>query len=216
MTLRIIRAAVVALVGSGAFCSFCIPMRAEPAQGRAETAKGSRPRFELTVDSIMRGPKLVGYPPSGLRWSGRFDAPLLRVRGVRTTTRRRRGSSRATAASRGSSPTPRSRTAPPPNGLWDAAHRRVLFAEDGDIAIVDAVANTRRDHHPHDRRRIEPALGAPRNGGHVHAREQSVPRPARRRRVGNPTLSSSPTSARANATRTTPTARNSSRPKPRS
>ena len=26
-------------------------------------------RFELTVDSIMRGPDLVGYPPSGLRWS---------------------------------------------------------------------------------------------------------------------------------------------------
>src|SRR5262245_15233612 len=27
-------------------------------------------KFELTVDSIMRGPKLVGYPPTGLRWSG--------------------------------------------------------------------------------------------------------------------------------------------------
>ena len=26
--------------------------------------------FALTVDSIMRGPSLVGYPPSDLRWSG--------------------------------------------------------------------------------------------------------------------------------------------------
>ena len=26
-------------------------------------------RFDLTVDSIMRGPDLVGYPPTGLRWS---------------------------------------------------------------------------------------------------------------------------------------------------
>src|SRR5439155_1689257 len=26
--------------------------------------------FPLTVDSIMRGPKLVGYPQTGLRWSG--------------------------------------------------------------------------------------------------------------------------------------------------
>src|SRR5690242_13655830 len=26
--------------------------------------------FDLTVDSIMRGPKLVGYPQTGLRWSG--------------------------------------------------------------------------------------------------------------------------------------------------
>ena len=25
-------------------------------------------RFELTVDSIMRGPAIVGYPPSGRRW----------------------------------------------------------------------------------------------------------------------------------------------------
>ena len=25
--------------------------------------------FALTVDSIMRGPDLVGYPPEGLRWS---------------------------------------------------------------------------------------------------------------------------------------------------
>src|SRR4051794_27517969 len=28
------------------------------------------PKFELTVDSVMRGPKLVGYPQTGLRWSG--------------------------------------------------------------------------------------------------------------------------------------------------
>ena len=26
-------------------------------------------RVEMTIDSIMRGPDLVGYPPSGLRWS---------------------------------------------------------------------------------------------------------------------------------------------------
>ncbi len=31
--------------------------------------KGAEP-FALTVDSIMRGPKLVGYPQTGLRWSG--------------------------------------------------------------------------------------------------------------------------------------------------
>jgi hypothetical protein len=26
--------------------------------------------FPLTVDSIMRGPELVGNPPNNLRWSG--------------------------------------------------------------------------------------------------------------------------------------------------
>ena len=38
-----------------------------PARKTTPAAKGG---FELTVDSIMRGPKLVGYPPAGLRWSG--------------------------------------------------------------------------------------------------------------------------------------------------
>src|SRR5260221_1246486 len=41
----------------------------EPAPARARAAKTAG-GFELTVDSIMRGPKLVGYPPTGLRWSG--------------------------------------------------------------------------------------------------------------------------------------------------
>src|SRR5689334_18145031 len=38
------------------------------ASAKAVTA-GSNPTFELTVDSIMRGPDLVGYPQTGLRWS---------------------------------------------------------------------------------------------------------------------------------------------------
>ncbi|MGI8673198.1 MAG: hypothetical protein ACR2LU_11410, partial [Luteitalea sp.] len=36
----------------------------------AQPASSARPTFPLTVASIMRGPRLVGYPPSGLRWSG--------------------------------------------------------------------------------------------------------------------------------------------------
>src|ERR671924_27107 len=39
---------------------------AEQSAARKSSAAG----FELTVDSIMRGPDLVGYPPTGLRWSG--------------------------------------------------------------------------------------------------------------------------------------------------
>ena len=36
----------------------------------APQQKAAVPLFQLTVDSIMRGPKLVGYPPTGLRWAG--------------------------------------------------------------------------------------------------------------------------------------------------
>ena len=140
MTLRIIRVAALAMGVSGTIFSFGLPMHAEPAQ---DAQKGARPLFELTVDSIMRGPKLVGYPPSGLRWSG--DSARLYFE-----DREPADDEAATWVVARDGGTPHklteaeSRSAPPPNGAWDAAHRRVLFAEDGDIAIVDAVANTRR------------------------------------------------------------------------
>lgn len=38
------------------------------------SAQGAKParnaKVEMTVDSIMRGPDIVGYPPTRLRWSG--------------------------------------------------------------------------------------------------------------------------------------------------
>jgi dipeptidyl aminopeptidase/acylaminoacyl peptidase len=36
------------------------------------------------------------------------------------------------------------RSAPPANGRWDTAHRRVLFVDRGDIVLVDSVSGTRR------------------------------------------------------------------------
>src|SRR5436309_2452920 len=99
--------------------------------------------FELSVDSIMRGPKLVGYPPTGLRWSG--DSSRLYFEWRRpgdeeasTWVVGRDGGElkKLTDAER--------RNAPPVSGQWDKAHRRVLFVDQGDIVLVDSVANTRR------------------------------------------------------------------------
>src|SRR6267142_1770013 len=99
--------------------------------------------FELTVDSIMRGPKLVGYPQTGLRWSG--DSARLYFEW------RRPGDDEAATyvvGRDGNAPRKLSdderRSAPPVNGAWDRAHRRVLFVDQGDIVLVDSVANTRR------------------------------------------------------------------------
>jgi dipeptidyl aminopeptidase/acylaminoacyl peptidase len=98
--------------------------------------------FPLTVDSIMRGPDLLGAAPAGLRWSG--DSSRLYFEWTKpgedeasTYVVGRDGGEprKLTDAER--------RLAPPPRGEWDRAHRRVLFAEDGDIAIVDSVAGTR-------------------------------------------------------------------------
>ena len=107
--------------------------------GAVRTAGG----FELTVDSIMRGPKLVGYPPTGLRWSG--DSARLyfewRQAGDDET-------STWVVAREGGPPRKltdeQRRSAPPVNGRWDRAHRRVLFVDRGDIVLLDTIAGTRR------------------------------------------------------------------------
>ena len=38
-------------------------------QAQSQPLPPSAKPFELTVDSIMRGPRLVGYPPTGVYWS---------------------------------------------------------------------------------------------------------------------------------------------------
>src|SRR5262245_39803526 len=112
--------------------------------GTTSAVRSATPsKLELTVDSIMRGPKLVGYPQTGLRWSG--DSSRLYFEW------RRPGDDEAATyvvGRDGGDPKKLSdeeqRSAPPVNGIWDKAHRRVLFADQGDIVIVDSVANTRR------------------------------------------------------------------------
>jgi hypothetical protein len=49
--------------------SLClIVMLLAPAAAIAQQQQ-SAPQFQLTVDSIMRGAALVGYPPTNVRWS---------------------------------------------------------------------------------------------------------------------------------------------------
>jgi dipeptidyl aminopeptidase/acylaminoacyl peptidase len=108
----------------------------------APFAQDKPARFTLTVDSIMRGPKLVGYPQTGLRWSG--DSARLYFEWRRpgddeasTWVVNRDGSAlrKLTDEER--------RNAPPAGGTWDKAHRRVLFVDLGDVVIVDSVTGTR-------------------------------------------------------------------------
>jgi len=111
--------------------------------GAAREQNGAKP-FALTVDSIMRGPELVGNPPNNLRWSGdskelffewlipKDDQPSTWVVG-------RDGGSprRLSEAER--------RIAPPANGQWDARRRRILGVDRGDIVIIDTVDRKRID-----------------------------------------------------------------------
>jgi dipeptidyl aminopeptidase/acylaminoacyl peptidase len=121
------------------------------AQRRADTGPSATPaataangRFELTVDSIMRGSDLVGYPPSGLRWSG--DSRKLYF-----DWRKPAEDKASTYVVDKAGGTPRKLTddevkAIPPaaGGRWDKGRRRVLFVDGGDIVMVDAVSGARR------------------------------------------------------------------------
>ena len=122
--------------------SSALPRRSSAGRRRGRPAKAAG-GFELTVDSIMRGPKLVGYPPTGLRWSG--DSSRLYFEWRRpgddeastwvVGARRRR----AAQADRRGAPQRAAGRRP-----WDKAHRRVLFVDQGDIVMLDSVAGTRR------------------------------------------------------------------------
>ena len=104
---------------------------------------GSKP-FALTVDSIMRGPELVGNPPGNLRWSGDskelyFEWLIPKDDQASTWVVGREGGAprRLSEAER--------RLAPPANGQWDARRRRILGVDRGDIVIIDTVAHKRID-----------------------------------------------------------------------
>ena len=111
--------------------------------GASFVAAAPSPKLELTVDSIMRGPQLVGYPPTGLRWSGDSRELYFEWRHAgedepSTWVVAREGGEprRLTDEER--------KKAPAADGVWDNAHRRVLSVDDGDVVMVDSVARTRR------------------------------------------------------------------------
>src|SRR5580765_2024982 len=127
-------------VACGLAAAAIVAGAAQPTGAKAAKAAGG---FELTVDSIMRGPKLVGYPPSGLRWAGDSSRLYFEWRQAgddeaSTWVVGRDGGQprRLTDEER--------RTAPPVNGRWDRAHRRVTFVDHGDIVLLDTVSGSRR------------------------------------------------------------------------
>src|SRR5581483_3589730 len=102
----------------------------------ARSAAPAKAGFELTVDSIMRGPKLVGYPQTGLRWSG--DSSRLYFEWRRPADEE---ASTYVVGKSGGEPRKLSdderRSAPPATGgVWDKAHRRVVFVDHNDVVLV--------------------------------------------------------------------------------
>jgi dipeptidyl aminopeptidase/acylaminoacyl peptidase len=112
--------------------------------GAAVAAQQAPSRFALSVDSIMRGPALVGYAPSDLRWSGDSKE-------VYFEWRMPNEDEAATWVVGRDGGTPRRLTdderknAPLANGNWDQTRRRILGVDRGDIVMIDTVGRTRRE-----------------------------------------------------------------------
>src|SRR6476659_4272341 len=102
--------------------------------------------FELTVDSIMRGPRLVGDPPGGVYWSQdsqriyfrwkQADEPRLKEMSLYVVNRDGAGLRRLTDEE--------AKLAPPANGELSKDKSMTVFTDEGDIYIYDHAKQTRR------------------------------------------------------------------------
>src|SRR5689334_16782736 len=110
-----------------------------------QSAPSPRP-FELTVDSIMRGPRLVGYPPTGVYWSQdsqrvyfrwkRSDEARLKETSLYVVNRDGTGLRRLTDNE--------VKQAPPANGDLSKDKTMTVFTDEGDIFIYDHAQGARR------------------------------------------------------------------------
>jgi dipeptidyl aminopeptidase/acylaminoacyl peptidase len=112
--------------------SLCLSAPSLLAQGPAPKTE----KFQLTVDSIMRGPELVGYAPDSLRWSADsqklyFDWRKPREEEASTYWIPKTGGTPAKLSDA------ERKNVPPANGRWDKERKRVLFADRGDIVLID-------------------------------------------------------------------------------
>src|SRR2546429_924645 len=112
-----------------------------PAQ-KPQTAKP----FELTVDSIMRGPRLVGYPPTGVYWSQ--DSQRVYFRWKQAGETRLKETSLYVVNRDGTGlrrlTEDEARQAPPANGELSKDKTMTVFADEGDIFIYDHKSGTPR------------------------------------------------------------------------
>src|SRR5215217_10823 len=102
--------------------------------------------FELTVDSIMRGPDLVGYTPTGVYWSQ--DSKRVYFRWKRAGEPRLKETDLYVVNADGTGlrklSEDEARKAPPAAGELSKDRRLTVFAEEGDVFLYDHEKGERR------------------------------------------------------------------------
>src|SRR5437764_7352974 len=125
----------------------CVTSLLAPHLLLAQKQSTVQPRpFELTVDSIMRGPRLVGYPPTGVYWSQdsqriyfrwkQADEPRLKETSLYVVNRDGTGLRRLSDDE--------AKQAPPANGELSKDKTMTVFTDEGDVFIYDHAQNQRR------------------------------------------------------------------------
>lgn len=124
--------------------AFCLSILLLPYQLLAQPPAAQK--FELTVDSIMRGPDLVGYAPSGVYWSRdsqrvyfrwkRAGEPRLKQPDLYVVNRDGSGLRKLTEAEM--------KLAPPATGELSKDKKLTVFTDEGDVVLYDHTKNERR------------------------------------------------------------------------
>lgn len=131
-----------------AFAVLCLLTLLAPQLVIAQTqpTQSTTKPFELTVDSIMRGARLVGYSPTGVYWSQdsqrvyfrwkQADEPRLKEMSLYVVNRDGTGLRRLSDEE--------ARQTPPAGGELSKDKTKTLFTEEGDIFIYEHATGTRR------------------------------------------------------------------------
>src|SRR5919107_2235301 len=142
-TLR--RAAASVAVAAALLSQQAFARRQTPQTPPAQAQTPQRP-FELTVDSIMRGPALVGYPPTGVYWSQdgarvyfrwkRAGEPRLKEQDLYVVNSDGTGLRKLTDEE--------ARQAPPATGEVLKDKTLTVFTDEGDVFLYDHAKGERR------------------------------------------------------------------------
>jgi dipeptidyl aminopeptidase/acylaminoacyl peptidase len=122
----------------------CLLSLTAPPYAPAQSQPGKS--FDLSVDSIMRGPRLVGYPPTGVYWSQdsrriyfrwkQAGEPRLKETSLYVVDRDGKGLHRLSDEE--------AKQAPPAAGELSKDKTMTVFVDEGDVFIYDQAKQTRR------------------------------------------------------------------------